>query len=187
MNWKEKLRILEQNKDWDSAIEFMQKIIAENQNNIDAYLSINYLLMNLLVEEDHDESKHNYYENLCKYYFNESYKRFSNNPEYLYFTAKTAFMSEWFFGIEYEQAEEMLNRALELEPNNLLYQWNLYGSQSYRNTFPNDKLIIYCKMVFQIDSPIQKILKNKGSLGEYLLELMINECFEIISSINKNY
>ena len=50
MEWKESLRKLERNKQWDEAIEFMQEVIAQNQDDMDAYIAINYLLMNLIVE-----------------------------------------------------------------------------------------------------------------------------------------
>ena len=69
MNWKSQLEQLEQNKFWDFAIELMQKVIVENPNNVDAAIQMNYLLMNLLVEEDHDESKHEHYEQLTMKYF----------------------------------------------------------------------------------------------------------------------
>ena len=54
MNWKEHLLKLEQRKDWKSAIALMENIIDSNGTNVDAYLSINYLLMNLLVEENYN-------------------------------------------------------------------------------------------------------------------------------------
>ena len=76
MNWKEKLRRLEKTKQWDRAIEFMETVIRKNPDDVDAYIYMNYLLMNLLVEEKHDESKHDYYEFLAKKYFDESYAKF---------------------------------------------------------------------------------------------------------------
>lgn len=86
MTWQKILRKLEQNKEWDNAIEFMQNVVKENPDNVDVYLRINYLLMNLLVEEDYDRTKHDYYAALLKKYFDESYAKFFLNPEYLYYT-----------------------------------------------------------------------------------------------------
>ena len=68
MNWKEQLSKLEQSKDWKSAIALMQETINQNSSSIDAYLSMNYLLMNLLVEEQYDPNDHNYYAGLLKKY-----------------------------------------------------------------------------------------------------------------------
>lgn len=55
--------------------------------------------MNLLVEEDYEFAKIDYYSGLLKRYFHESYVKFSQEPEYLFYTAITASMSEWFMGI----------------------------------------------------------------------------------------
>ena len=84
MNWEEQLAKLEQRKDWKSAIVLMQETINQNSNSVDAYLIMNYLLMNLLVEEQYEPNDHNYYAGLLKKYFIESYAKFSDNPEYLF-------------------------------------------------------------------------------------------------------
>ena len=97
--WKEQLAKYEETKDWDAALKLMQKVIEDDSDNIDAYLLTDYLLMNLLVEEEYEFAKTDYYSGLLKRYFNESYVKFSQEPEYLFYTAITASMSEWFMGI----------------------------------------------------------------------------------------
>lgn len=77
MNWKAQLSKLEQGKNRKSAIALMQETINQNSNSMDAYLSMNYLLMNLLVEEQYDPNDHDYYAGLLKKYFIESYAKFS--------------------------------------------------------------------------------------------------------------
>src|SRR5687767_3044549 len=119
MNWQKQLQVLELYKEWDFAIELMKNIIADDQENMDAYISMNYLLMNLLVEEDYDRNNHDQYASLIKKYFDETYAKFSENAEYLYYTGITAFISEWYFGIEVEDARAMLEGALQREPDNI--------------------------------------------------------------------
>lgn len=174
MNWKEHLRILEQLKEWDMAIEFMEDFIKKNPDNMEAYIFMNFLLMNLLVEEDHDETKHDYYEVLIKKYFDESYKKFSNNPEYLFFTGITAVMSEWYFGIDVKDYENMLEKAMILDPTNILYKDTYYINLDRTIPENRNKAIVYAEMILQKDSLIKEILKQKGALGEYLLGLMVN-------------
>lgn len=181
MNWKEQLKILEQTKEWDFAIDLMQQVTLENSDNLDAYLSINYLLVNLLVEEDCDNNKQDYYEELAKRYFNESYAKFSHNPEYLFYTGMTAVMSEWFFGIEREDYQKMLRNSRKIEPNNPLYQWSYYGSLDLNNPKHINEFYEYAKMVLQKNSPIKKKLQLKGSLGEYILMLITNSCKEVVN------
>lgn len=50
--------------------------VNKNPESLAAYLSVCYLLMNLLVEEDYENSKHDYYAKLLKHYFDESYFKF---------------------------------------------------------------------------------------------------------------
>ena len=173
MHWKKILNKLEYHKEWDTAIVFMESILIENPEDLDAYLMFNYLLMNLLVEEDYDRSSHKYYTTLLKKTFLESFSKFSNNPEYLFFTGMTAFMSEWYFNIEIEDAENMMQKAMQLEPNNALYQWGYYGLLKVeKNEEDKKKAMPYAKLILDVNSPIKKALETKGSLGEYILEIM---------------
>lgn len=174
MDWKEQLKKLELTKNWEPAILLMQHIIDTNPNSIDAYLYMNYLLMNLLVEEDHDESRHDFYEKLLKKYFKESWAKFNNNAEYLYYTGRMTYMSEWYFDVNLnlDDAREMLNAALKLDPTNLVYQWTIYSGLDER--IPENKNISrdYAKMVLDPKSGIEQELNAKGSLGKYILNMM---------------
>jgi tetratricopeptide (TPR) repeat protein len=174
MNWKEHLAKLEHDKQWDTAIEYMQKVVTENPNNLDAYLSINYLLMNLLVEEDYDNTKHDYYASLTKKYFDESYAKFSDNPEYLFYIAEMAYMSEWYFDITLEEADKMFDKAMRLDPNNMLYKWLYYVNLDRKNPKNIKPLVHYAQLALEQNSPIQKMLLNKGSLGKCLLDMLIH-------------
>ena len=50
MNWKDKLKILEQNEDFDVAIFFMRQIIQEHAEDVDAYICLLFRLMYTIVE-----------------------------------------------------------------------------------------------------------------------------------------
>jgi len=169
MNWKNILRKLERGKQWDDAIEFMEQIIAENPDDMDAYMLMNYLLMNLLIEERyHDTSKDPHYRCLSYKYFKESYAKFSHNAEYLYLTGRTAVMAEMLWGIDVKDYEQMLEKAMQLEPNNWVYKETYYWKLSEEN--PQDpELDEYAKIVLTEPSPVTEQLKDKGALGEYLL------------------
>ena len=69
MCWREQLKQYEYNKNWNAAIKLMQVVIDDNPNDIDGYLFMNYLLMDILVNEMYDNSKHDYYADLLKKYF----------------------------------------------------------------------------------------------------------------------
>jgi hypothetical protein len=174
MTWQQKLKNFEKRKEWDIAIELMQHMVANNPHDLDIYLSTLYLLMNLLVEEDYEDSKHSYYAYLTKKYFDESYEKFSTDPEYLFYVGRIAVMSEWFFEIDVKDYEKMLLDAIRIAPDNPLYQWSYYDILP-RDTPDNRKRICaYAAMVLKENSPIKTLLISKGSLGEYLLGLITN-------------
>lgn len=191
MNWQITLRKLEKKKQWDTAIEFMEIIIADNPNDMDAYIAMNYLMMNLLVEEKHDCSKHDDYYKLTKKYFDESYAKFSENAEYLFYTAVTAVFSEWYFGIEVEDYEAMFEKARHLEPNNEIYKINYY-SHIAREDPANKEAFLQAKKFLDKDYYIYKTLVQKGAVGEYLLDVYGNcakktiENYEKINKITQN-
>lgn len=171
MEWKKILKKLESNKEWDLAIEFMVDYINRNPEDLDAYLNICYLLMNLLVEEDYNRNNRDYYISNLKYYFDQSYSQFSHNTEYLYYMGLIACMSEWYVDLELEEAIAMMEEAAKRDPNNLIYQWDKYYILAQKNPIPVE-VMDYAKLVLQENSPIKKILRVKGSLGEYLLGMM---------------
>src|ERR1700733_75400 len=100
MTWKEELKELEQSKQWPLAIAVMQQVIAEHPKDVDAYLFMNYLLVNLLTNEDYDENKQDQYTHLLHDYVEESSAKFARNAEYQFYTGITAAMSDTYVGIE---------------------------------------------------------------------------------------
>ncbi|MBJ7880429.1 hypothetical protein [Gelidibacter salicanalis] len=171
MNWKQQLSKFEQNRDWESAIALIQETIDGNNNTINAYLSMNYLLMNLLVEEQYELRNHDYYAGLLKKYFLESYSKFSHDPEYLFYIGQIACISEWYFDIEIEEAQSMMHRALELKPNYTLYKWANYRNLDMRESDNKEKMILYAKKALS-ESEVKRDLKSKGALGKYLWNLL---------------
>lgn len=184
MSWKDILQKLEQQKEWDAAIVFMQKVIKQEPEDKDAWIFMNYLLINLLCEEDYDRSKRDYYWTLAKWYFNESYAKYSDDPEYLYITGKSAVMGEWFFGIDQKDYEAMLEKARALDPNNLTYKEDYYWKLLKRN--PNDpELIAYAHLILSESSPVTEQLKDKGAVGEYLLGMKRHWCERVLRNAAK--
>ena len=174
MHCKEVLSQLEYKKDWDTAIEYMEHIIHENPDDMDAYIYMNYLLMNLLVEEDHNSLEHNfeYYTELAKHYFDISYAKYSENAEYLFYTGITAVISEWYWEIEVDDYKKMLAKAMQLEPNNLVYHWQHIIHLKEKDPKNHKELREYYELVLKEDSEIRKTLEAKGEIGQYILGMM---------------
>jgi len=185
-DWKEPLRELEKAKQWDEAIEFMQEVIEQNPEDKDAYIFMNYLLMNLLGKEYYDDSKEESYRDLAKKYFNESYAKFSEDPEYLYITGKTAAMAEWFFGIDQEDYEAMIKKAHELEPDNSFYNEDYYNYLETVNP-NNPELIAFAYLLLVDYFCIKEPFCTKGAVGEYLLEIKKGWAKGILSNVSEQY
>lgn len=180
MSWKKELLNLEHQKSWDTAIKLMQKVIQQNPDDKDAYLSMNYLLMNLLVEEEYDRSKHDWYAQLAKKYFDESYKKFSHDPEFLFYTGITAVMSPWYFGITSDEYDAMLQTAMHLNPENALYKRTYYISLDTNHPHNRSAIHAYAHLVLQDNSPIKTTLWSKGSLGMYIWGMMVAWAYHVL-------
>ncbi|HEV2601305.1 MAG TPA: hypothetical protein VGT41_03335 [Candidatus Babeliales bacterium] len=167
MDWKKTLLSLERNEEWDTAIAYMQNVIAENPNDVDATICMNYLLMYSIVYETYDYAIAEYRRFLAKKYFKESYAKFSENAEYLFFTGLTAVMEFWNFDIEDEDIDNMLKKAVQLDRNNILYTWGY--SDVERNNLEDAEL---AKKLLTLGSASRKQLESKGAVGEYLIGIM---------------
>jgi len=197
MHWKEKLTILEKHDDFDVAIFFLESVIKDHPNDVDAYIFILFRLMDTIVEhachfsnvsqtpvsdikKEYYDSKEDCYEVLAKKYFVEGYEKFSENAQFLFYVGMTAVMSEWYFGIDRKDYERMLDKAMLLEPDNLLYQEPYYACLDLAIEANRKATVQYASRLFDAHSLIRAILITKGSLGEYLLEIITGWRDEIL-------
>jgi len=171
MNWQQ-LEILERNKAWPDAIRFVKKAIAANPQEAEGYVRAIYLLLNLVLEEDYAGGglKHDDLADILKEYFDSSYEKFSDNPEYLFFVGYFMGLAEWYFGQDdLELSRQMLKRAVQIEPQNLLYEWAL------RFVTADEAANELCQQVFS-DEGTMKWLKSKGSPGAYMAWAIKTNC-----------
>jgi hypothetical protein len=192
MYWKEKVEILEQQDDFDVAVFFMQQIIREDSNNVDAYIFILYRLMYCIIENSchfanvsktsvsdikrqYYDEKESHYQDLYLKYFAQGYEKFSENPEFLFYVAHTAAMacglSSLYAGIDDVFINKMMDKAALLEPHNAVYQWHLH-CQSIKQKVNEQRVSDYVQSIFDVASPLQNELRGKGFLGRDILEMM---------------
>lgn len=171
MTWKQQLDKYEQNQDWDGAVALMQKVVNGDPSDLTAAIAFNYLVMNILVEEDYDMSKHDYFAGLLKENFVRSYARFHHKAEFLFYTGITAHISEWYFDIEIAKAQEMIHQSHTLEPDNVLYKWGYWEYLDMSNPL---NMEVSKKIAVQILSTASIIasLKDHGAIGKYILGIM---------------
>jgi len=192
MHWKEKVYILEKNDDFDVAIFFMQQIVENNPDDVDAYIFLLFRLMYSIIEhschfanvsqtpvsdikKQYYDEKEGYYEDLLLTYFAKGYEKFSENAEFLFYTAEIACisnaMSDIYMGLDGESINKMMDKAALLDPENPVFKLRYYSAISKKN--PNDpELLLYKQSIFDETSLLRQEFKKKGLLGEYLLGLM---------------
>jgi len=197
MIWKEKVRILEQLDNFDVAIFYLEQVIKEHPDDVDAYIFMLFRLMDTIVEhachfanvsktpvsdikKKYYDSKEDEYEVLAKKYFKEGYAKFSDNAEFLFYVGVTAAMSEWYFGIDTKDYEHMLDKALLLDSDNFLYQSVYYRGLDQKIECNKKAVREYAQTVLNEHSPIRSILADKGAVGECCLELIINWSKEVL-------
>ena len=105
--------------------------------------------------------------NLLKKYFDESYSKFSEVPEYLFFVGYFMGLADWYFGQhDFELADQMKKKASDLEPDNMLYEW------SWRFV-KDDPLAKRCaEQLLKHDTKRIEWLKSKGAPGTYILDVI---------------
>jgi len=184
-NLKERLADLESSfgqhkkQDWRLVIDLVLKLLSIYPNDVEINIRIIYMLHNILVEEEYTSSENYLIADLLKKCFNESYQKFSENPEYLFFIGKILYIAEWYFGIdddlkpmEKKLAFKMQQKAFKKEPKNQLYKWAYVFSQDKkREAFILSKQILYGRKNWLY------WLKKKGFPGTYLIEAL-EYCYE---------
>ena len=176
MNWKEQFENVEKQfgqhaeRDWKPVIDLVQNAIKNNPDDVEAYIRTIYLLHNVLVEEDYTALEHDYMAELLKKYFNQSFFKFKENTEYLFFIGKILHISEWYFGLDDDiksndesLAFKMQKKAYENEPENILFEW------AYRLSSNDATAVTLAKKILNDSDKIQW-LKSKGFPGSYFLE-----------------
>jgi hypothetical protein len=197
MHWKEKVRILEQRDDFDVAVFFLERVIKEHPDDVDAYIFMLFRLMDTIVEhachfanisrtpvsdvkKKYYDSKEDEYKVLAKKYFKEGYGKFSENAAFLFYVGVTAAMSEWYFGIDTQAYERMLDKALLLDPDNFLYRSIYYRALDQKIECNKKAVVEYAQAVLSENSSIKQIVANKGAAGECWLELTTNWSKEVL-------
>lgn len=180
--WKNSLEQYEEAKNWKLSIQFLEQVIHENPNLIEAYIRIIYLLHHVLLEENGEDQglDDSMLEKKLEHYFNTAQIKFIDNAEYLFFVGKIMHVAEWYFGKNTDAvaklALSMQKKASEIEHSNILYKWSYLYSMSKPGTFTQQKATLAQQILYK--SPyIIDWLKSKGLPGKYVLR-SLQWCYE---------
>jgi hypothetical protein len=182
MDWKAELINIEnsigthQKQSWQSDLRLIRHLSNSNKKDVELSVRVIYLLHNVLTEEDYLEDEHGELSALLQKAFKKSFKKFSNNAEYLFFIGKILYIDEWLFGIDdgkkplkEKLAFQMQIKSHEMEPDNMLFEWAVMLSEEKFG-----KAVFLANELLQEDSRWNKWLQEKGFPGKYILEEIQN-------------
>lgn len=170
MNWREELAYLRERKPWSEVLIFLEKTADENPDNVEVYVETIYFLLELLLEDSgiNFEVEGDKIADILKAFFEKSYKRFSENAEFLFFIGYFMALAEWYFGQnDLQLSKQMQKKAIEIEPENILYEWSYKFSTNDRSAYELSKQLLS-------DSEKMKWLEMKGVAGEYISNAIKN-------------
>lgn len=176
MNWKEQLTEIEKDFgfhkeiDWKPAIELVKQLLAQYPDNVELNVRAIYMLHNILVEEEYPEGEWEGMSELLQRWLHQSREKFSDNAEYLFFVGKILYIAEWYFGLDDDElAFEFQKKAMNKEPDNLLYRWAYRMSCSYEITgnYIDEKFLAH--QIIENEKDKVEWLETKGFPGEYVL------------------
>lgn len=170
MAWKSKISSIERRNDWKAAIAMLK---TQSFDDPEVYLRVMFLLLDLVVEGQYTQKEHDYAAKELKEIFDYSKQRFSDNPEFLFFTGIMIYIGEWYFGMnDVDSATSMLSNAMQIEPDNTLYKWGYYSTIDQRLEQDTDlKLQLSKELLFESKDKLD-LLKSKGTLGNYVIGIL---------------
>jgi len=169
MNWKNEILLIEQKQDWKNAIYWYEN---NEDKELEIYLRIIFVLLDFLVDGNYTAEEHDLVSFKIKKMYDETHSKFLNNSEFLFFAGIMIFIAEWYFGMDdVETGTIMLKKAMQNNPDNILYKWAFYTITDQRASINTD---LKQQLSIQILKKIEIIewLKNKGLIGKYVLGIL---------------
>jgi len=202
MHWREQIAQLEHEGNFDIAIFLLEKVIKENPDNMDAYITLLFRLMDTIVEgscywhnvsqdplwevkNKYYKAKEQYYAQLGAHYFIEGYAKYFNNPEYLCVCGYTLVMEPWSFDVDDAMRDSMLRKAHTLEPNNPLYKGEFYQNLYCNNPSPAqlEEIITWAQLINEPSSPLHQ-WDGKGVAWEYAQGMINSFSIRVLNEPN---
>lgn len=165
MKSNDEILLIEETRDWRGAVYFLEKNEADD---LRAYLRMTFVLLDFLADGQYVEEEEDFVFPKIKYFFDKANLKHSDNSEFLFFLGIMIYIGEWYFGMDnVDQAKSMLEKAKDIDPNNVLYEWGYYSRTDQRLEVNTDLKYELSGRVLN-DSLIIDDLKGLGLLGVYV-------------------
>ena len=177
MTWKTQLRLLEKAEKFEEAITFMENVIKNNQNELDCYIFMLYLLVDFTMEphkRDIDKQGIFYrsplyndikWQKLATYYFQVASTKFAHHRntntrcDFLYYVGHICVTGFYMCGVDDEIPSQMIAQAKKENPENPVYRMGDSGDHEV------------AQMMFDPTSSLRIHIETKGAVGINLFEI----------------
>jgi hypothetical protein len=165
----ERVRQLVRSRAWNELENLLEGMVFDNSSPYMAIETI-YLLYNALSTEWDVTPNEEFSKNraLLIRLFNKSSRAFSQDPAYLFFVGSFICLCDWCFDLDdTARGIEMLRRAAELKPGNLLFKWGYSFSASKPDSESLSRKIVEDQSVFDY-------LSSWGEAGTFIADEIRN-------------
>ena len=172
MDWEKVLLLKLKNEDYKSALSILKNNILNSIDEKESSICLIYVYLYIIVESN--ISNHYDFINPLKLCFKKMYRQFNLDSSFLFYTAYMASrFGEFYLGIKEFEVMHMFCKALEIDSNNLLYQW---GYDLYVKNLTLAQRKKYALYILQSEPCINE-LNKQPLLGESILQHLHFEAF----------
>jgi hypothetical protein len=171
MEWKNELSKNEANYDWQACVELLN-VVKSNlsfADKLDFTTRVIFLITYWFLEGNYSEEEEKIGLSRLKILFDESFKEYSENADYLFCISVITKLNEYDFGISVEQSDEFISRAILFSPNCQLYKDWL--------TIHNQQLDLALNEDYYSSFFVTNWKSNKGLLGKYVVDFLISKLY----------
>lgn len=169
MELKNELELIEKERNVYRAVEYIKE---ERNKSLDNYLRVVFILLDFLVEGQHEQNDWDFISVKIKQIFNDAKLKYSSNYDFLFFSGIMIYIAEWYFGIDnIDEAKFMLDDIMKSNPDNVVYKWAYFSVIDQRVEI-NTEIKQHLSAQILGDESILEWLKSKGLLGEYVLGII---------------
>ena len=195
MNWREQVAQLEHEGNFDIAVFLLEKIIQEHPDEMDAYIILLHRFTDSILEnpcywsnvsadplkkikeEYYDDKIEHDYRERAQHCFDESYARFSDNPEYLYYASRLLLHAYDFMCMKVKES-----LLISMETKARASGYNSFIEQSSPK---NEHDAEWAKRILN-DPSIQEQLATKGAAAEYVIGREVSWAKKILEDAHKD-
>ena len=165
----ETLQELINTRGWQQLKELLEEKLAGNEGDNFYFIEGLFLIQQSLLN-DASLLRHEFDQlhTLLKSVFERSYERFRDDPSYLFFVGYFITLCDWCFGQNgFSLSYAMLERATNLDPENLLFRWGYAFSTGQADARKLSAEIAQ-------SNSVRDFLISRGSAGEFIAEQIRN-------------